>query len=311
MIVSASRRTDIPACFSNWFFNRLQAGFWLVRNPYKPSQITTVMANDVDAIVFWTKNPEPMLDRLSNLGDIPYYFQFTVTSYAKDIERHLPTKSGSILNTFECLAKLIGPERIIWRYDPVFLNEKYNMAWHKHYFRKIAEILKGMSRRCVFSFIDMYDGIRGKGMRAPTMTEEKELAASFLVDATVNGFSLSSCAESLEMDGISHSACVDAELLSQIAGRKIGGDFKDPGQRGKCSCAKSVDIGAYGTCRNGCAYCYAMGKGAGGKHNPDSPLLFGELSTDEKKRFELLSRSVVLAKNRERQLSCTQGFFRF
>lgn len=281
MIVSASRRTDIPAFFADWFFRRMAEGYALTRNPYRPEQIIRIDLRRPSGIVFWTKNPEPMLERLHELGDIPFYFQFTLTSYAADIERHLPTKQGTLFGVFERLAKLIGPERIIWRYDPVFLHGRYDMDWHKRYFGVIAERLSGMSQKCVFSYIDPYDNsaVGFPKLRAPNEEEMRVLGQVFLKYGEKYGFSLATCAESIDLPGIGKSACVDAELLSRIAGRKIAGG-KDGAQRKACGCAKSKDIGKYGTCRNGCIYCYAA-KGRPETYDPASPFLLDHLLPGE------------------------------
>lgn len=282
MIISASRRTDIPAFFSDWFFNRIHAGYCLARNPYRSEQIIRIDLKKPDGIVFWTKNPGPMLDRLSELGDIPFYFQFTLTSYGKDIERNLPTKHGTLFAVFERLAKLVGPERIIWRYDPVFLDGKYDMDWHKRWFGVIAERLSGMSRKCVFSFIDPYDNVAVglPKLRAPNEEEMRILGSVFLEHCQKHGFSLASCAETIQLEGVGKSSCIDAELLSRIAGKEIAG-IKDTAQRKACGCAKSKDVGKYGTCGNACVYCYAA-KGRGERYDPSSPFLCDSLHPGEK-----------------------------
>ena len=137
MIISASRRTDIPAHYSEWFFERLKSGYVYVRNPVNPRQISEVSLSPdtVDGIVFWTKNPLPMLDRIHKLRDYTFYFQFTLNSYGSDIERNVPSKSEVVIPAFRALSALIGKERVVWRYDPVFLNDKYTHRYHIKYFR--------------------------------------------------------------------------------------------------------------------------------------------------------------------------------
>ena len=129
MIISASRRTDIPTYYSEWFFNRIKEGYVLVRNPMNAHQISKISLNPdvVDGIVFWTKNPSPMLDKLNLLKDYMYYFQFTLNAYGQDIESGVPIKNSVIVPSFQKLSELIGPDRIIWRYDPIFLNKKYTV----------------------------------------------------------------------------------------------------------------------------------------------------------------------------------------
>ena len=140
MILSASRRTDIPNYYSDWFFNRLQEGFLFVRNPYNPHQISRIdlSPETVDCIVFWTKNPEPILGRLEELEGYPYYFQFTLTGYGKDIEPNVPHKKEKMLSVFRELSGRIGSRRVIWRYDPILFTKKYSTAYHLRAFEQIA-----------------------------------------------------------------------------------------------------------------------------------------------------------------------------
>ena len=132
MIISASRRTDIPSFYSTWFFNRVREKHVLVPNPFNPKQISRVRLTPdvVDCIVFWTKNPTPMLDKLNHLKDFKYYFQFTLNAYGKEIETNLPSFEQRI-DTFKRLSDLIGKERVIWRYDPILTNETYNTDFQK------------------------------------------------------------------------------------------------------------------------------------------------------------------------------------
>ncbi|MCP5103597.1 MAG: DUF1848 domain-containing protein, partial [bacterium] len=125
MIISASRRTDIPAFYSRWFFNRLKEGFVMVRNPVNPRMVSRIDLNrePIDAIVFWTKNPREMMKRLDELKEIPYYFLFTVTAYGSDLEKYLAPKD-EVIDTFIELSQRIGRERVIWRYDPILLSDK-------------------------------------------------------------------------------------------------------------------------------------------------------------------------------------------
>ena len=133
MIISASRRTDIPAFYSRWFYRRLEEGFVVTRNPFNANQLTKIRldADVVDAIVLWTKNPAPMLGRLDELDarGIPYYFQFTITPNGRDLEPRLPTDKAVLVETFRELARRLGPERVIWRYDPILFSERYSRAF--------------------------------------------------------------------------------------------------------------------------------------------------------------------------------------
>ena len=158
MIISASRRTDIPSYYSEWLINRLNEKYVLVRNPMNIHQVSKIdLSPDVvDAIVFWTKNPTPMLPYLDQIKDYTYYFQFTLSAYGPDAERNLPSKNKVIIPTFQQLSREIGKEKVIWRYDPIFFNEQYSMEYHCKYFAVLASKLGDYTEKCTVSFMDMY-----------------------------------------------------------------------------------------------------------------------------------------------------------
>lgn len=162
MILSVSRRTDIPNHYADWFLNRIRAGELYVKNPVNAKQIRRVDLSPeaVDCIVFWTKNPSGIIDRLDELHDYHYYFQFTLTGYGRDIEPGLPDKKKVLIPLFRKLADRIGKERVVWRYDPILINDRYTAEYHKKAFSQIAESLSGYTERVVVSFLDMYAGIQ-------------------------------------------------------------------------------------------------------------------------------------------------------
>lgn len=287
MIISASRRTDIPAFYSKWFLNRIREGYVLVPNPYNSKLISRVSLDPavVDCIVFWTKNPAPMLDRLDELDRYNYYFQFTLNPYGPDAENNLPPIPRRI-ETFKRLSDKIGKERVIWRYDPLFTNEKYTPEFHKEAFARIAEELKDHTERCMLGFIDHYHHIRKAvgALHIEPLREEEiaEMAASFKRTADALPFHLDTCTVKVDLRcmGIPGGLCVDKELVERIAGYPITAR-KDKNQRDICNCIESIDIGTYETCLNGCIYCYAI-KGnyqtavaKSRRHDPASPLLVG------------------------------------
>jgi hypothetical protein len=287
MIISASRRTDIPAFYSEWMFNRISAGTVLTQNPFNSRQIREIKISPatVDGIVFWSKNPEPMLGKLDALKDYPYYFQFTLNAYLPDVEPNVPPLT-KIQDTFMRLSDEIGPEKIIWRYDPVLLNHIYTIAYHIDHFGKIAEKLRGHTKKAVFSFIDFYKKIEPaiKTHSIETIDDNGKniIAAHFAKIAQSCGLLLDTCAENIDLSkyGISHGCCIDDRLLSAIGDRPLNA-AKDKNQRPECGCAASVDIGIYNSCSHGCVYCYANSRpGAVEKnktrHDPRSPLLIGE-----------------------------------
>ena len=294
MILSASRRTDIPNYYSEWFFNRIKAGFVYVRNPMNVHQVSKVDITPevVDCIVFWTKNPEPMLSRLDELAAYDYYFQFTLTGYGKDIECNVPHKKEKMIPVFQELSKRIGRQKVIWRYDPIIFTPKYNPEYHLKAFEQIAAALKGYTERCVISFVDVYTKNKKNmdllGSYEVDKIELLEFARKISKIARENGMTIGSCAESMDLDecGIAHNCCIDKELIESIIGCRLNVE-KDKNQRKECGCVESVEIGTYNTCKNGCKYCYANGteesivKNAG-KYDPKSPILCGVLDEKDK-----------------------------
>ena len=295
MILSASRRTDIPTFYSDWFFNRIKEGFVLVRNPMNYRQISRIKITPdvVDGIVFWTKNPTPMINRLDELQEYMYYFQFTVTPYGKDIEPNLPNKNTETISAFRALSNNIGSDRIIWRYDPILINARYTIDYHIRAFRKIAEELNKHTKRVTISFIDIdYKGLKSniKELNLVDLTEkmQRELASALAPIAHEYDLIIDTCAEKINLNklGIEHARCIDDRLLSNLLSSKLDVQ-KDKNQRLECGCISSIDIGMYNTCMSGCLYCYAnYSKNTvvsnHAKHNPLSPLLFGEVGTKDK-----------------------------
>ena len=211
----------------------------------------------------------------------PFYFQFTLTPYGRQWERSLPPKR-EIVETFRRLSRSIGPERVVWRYDPVICTPELTPEWHLTQFEQLCSALKGCTQECIFSFVDLYAkarrGSRGLGLSRVSGDKMEQISAGFSRIATRYGICLRTCCEKNRFlkYGIRDGACIDAERIRAVTGRPLRLP-KDRGQRPFCNCAASVDIGAYDTCRNGCVYCYATGSAkAAARHDPDSPLLTGE-----------------------------------
>lgn len=293
MIISASRRTDLPAAHVAWLVERFREGFVLVRNPMNPRQVSRVSlrAEDLDGIVFWTKNPAPLMAHLEVFEEIPYYFQYTLTGYDRDAEANLPGREER-LETFLKLSERIGSERVLWRYDPILLNERYSPDWHIETFHRFAERLKGATQRATISFVDTYPRNRKRleelGSEFISDKTMRAMAKQISSIAAANGMKTVSCAEIIDLSacGVDHAACVDAYLLGRIGGIPLK-PSKDPNQRSACGCAPSVDIGAYNTCPNGCLYCYANYSPAFLKANlarrdDHSPLLCDHITAEDK-----------------------------
>lgn len=293
MIISASRRTDIPTYYSDWLFNRLREEYVLVRNPMNIHQIGKINLSPevVDGIVFWTKNPVPMLERLSEIEKYNYYFQFTLTSYDRDVEPNIPSKNDIIIPAFQKLSKFIGREKVIWRYDPIFFNEKYTMEYHCKYFKVLAAKLCEYTEKCTVSFLDLYRNTARNTQPLKILPENKdqqlEIMERFAEIAKEYGFYIDTCSEVIELDklGIVHAHCIDKERFERIGKYKLDAE-KDSNQRHECGCIASIDIGTYNTCKNGCLYCYAnYSQNTVTRnfqlHNPNSPLLFGEIGDSD------------------------------
>ncbi|MEY8355652.1 DUF1848 domain-containing protein [Lachnospiraceae bacterium 54-53] len=294
MILSASRRTDIPNYYSDWFLNRIKAGYSYVRNPMNIHQVSEINISPdvVDCIVFWTKNPEPMLGKLEQLKDYKYYFQFTLTGYGKDIEPFLPHKRKNMIPVFRQLSSMVGKERVIWRYDPILFTEAYTEEYHLKAFREIASELNGCCSRVVISFLDLYAKTK-RNMKGidPAEKNKNELlgfSAGLAGIANENNLQIETCAEFMDLSscGIRHGSCIDRKLIEEITGSSIKAG-KDKNQRAECGCVESIDIGTYDTCLNGCKYCYANDSAGRVKANTalydaHSPLLCGKITGEDR-----------------------------
>jgi len=288
MIISASRRTDIPAFYSDWFMNRIKEGFVLVRNPFNAKQISRISLDPavVDCIVFWTKDPSRMLDKLTDLDESKYnyLFQFTLTPYGKEIEPNLPEKN-EVAATFVKLSEKIGKDRVVWRYDPILITDSIDRDFHYRSFERLAKTLAGHTDTCIISFLDFYAKCRKRldRLKAREMSGEdiRAMAEIFAAISRSCGLKLETCAEEIDLShlGIEHGKCIDAGRISRIIGRPLAAK-KDRSQRECCGCVASVDIGAYDTCPHNCLYCYAShGSDAVSTkmalHDKESPFLSG------------------------------------
>jgi hypothetical protein len=272
LIVSASRRTDLPAFYADWFMRRVRAGFCLVPNPFNARQVSRVSLRpaEVEAIVFWSKDPRPLLPHLSELDErgYRYYFQFTLNAYGPELEPNLPPWQERV-ETFRRLSERLGSARVIWRYDPLILSNRTSPGFHQDRFGRLAADLGGFTRRVVVSLVDYYQKterrlapLAAAGWRFDRSGPgENPALRSFLAwlsrEAAGRGMAVESCAEAFDWSelGIKPGKCVDDRLLEELWG--LGVHRKDPGQRAACGCVVSRDIGVSDTCRHGCRYCYA------------------------------------------------------
>lgn len=301
MILSVSRRTDIPAFYGEWFFERLREGYALVPNPINPSKIAKVelaplkiisvsenllgeksveTQGNLEGIVFWTKNPAPIIPRLAELGDIPFYFLYTLNAYPQTIEPFVPPISERIAS-FKKLAEFCP---VVWRYDPILLAEGIDVAWHIEQFSRLCNELQGYTNRCKISFvIESYSGC-SKSVHSPSYAEKLQILEAFAQISQGRGIQIEACAEDdWSRFGIVSSRCIDGEIFEKLISKQFAAlgltahrkNAKLDGQRKNCLCMPSVDIGRYDTCHHWCNYCYAK-KGAP-KSMLDEP--YGEIYT--------------------------------
>jgi len=273
MILSVSRRTDIPALYGDWFLDRVKEGFILSANPFfpcgkvakikiEPVRVKTNLlggkevTGNVDGIIFWTKNPRPMFARLDELKEFKYYFHFTLNPYCERFEPNIPTLKERI-KAFQELSERIGADKVIWRYDPILLNKEIDIEWHTKQFEDLAKQLSGYTKSCMIAFL--IPGKR-KDIRTLNYSQQDEILKRFSQITKQNGMQLYACAQKYDWSkyGIKKAQCTDPELFAQLTGGKIKTKRLD-GQRKNCGCMPCVDIGVYNTCTHNCIYCYANG----------------------------------------------------
>lgn len=268
-IISASRRTDLPAFYSRWFMNRIRAGFCHWINPFS-GQVNRVSLRpeDVLAIAFWTRNPRPLLPHIDYLRAEGYrfYFHITINGYPRSLESHGQSLEEAA-DAFRRVAEAIEPWPVFWRYDPVILSNHTPVEYHLERFAQIAGGLAGHTERCYFSFLSMYGKTRRnlekvrreEGVAVEeTAPEERIRVAGLLRDvAASHGITLHSCsADELAGAGIRKGACLDPGVIESL-GAVPDRQLKPAPTRPDCGCVEATDIGAYDACVFGCAYCYA------------------------------------------------------
>ena len=288
MILSVSQRTDIPAFYSEWFVNRLKAGYVYVRNPYQPELISNIKLDPdiVDAIAFLTKdatNLYPYLDDIDKLG-YQYFFHYTITPYFNDIEKNIRNKKDIMIN-FIRISKRIGKEKMIWRYDPILINEVYTLEYHKDTFERMCKSLSPYTNTCIISFIDLYQKVkRHTNFKELTTKQMEWIAENFSIIANKYHIQLSTCAEKIGLTkyGITSGACFDKKQIETIINYPLK-EVKEVRAREFCHCMPTVDIGQYDSCYHNCSYCYAMNEfHVLEKHDPHSPLLLGHVTSKDR-----------------------------
>ena len=288
MILFASGRTDIPAFYSNWFINRVKAGFVDVRNPFNQKLVSRIYFSDVDLIMFCSKNPLPMINKLDILK-VPVLFHVTITPYSKDVEPNIPDKR-LIIEGVKKLSLVLGIDNVVLRYDPIFLSDKYNVDYHIRAFDKLCKNLNGYVNKIIVSFMDEYKNVRSNKniLKYRTFTREdyKKIGEAFSKSAMDNGMSVQTCFEDNDLTeyGFVKGECLSHELAYILTGKK----FKSSNVRKekKCECVQMVDIGDYNSCMHMCKYCYANydEKAVSSNfkmHDDNSSLLIGSIQSDD------------------------------
>lgn len=295
MILMVSGRCDIVAFYTKWFINRYREGYVDVRNPFNPKLVSRINFNDVDLIMFCTKNPIPIIPYLKEINK-PILFHVTLTSYNKDIEPNVPDKK-KVIEAIKEISKVIGIDNIYIRYDPILINNKYTVDYHIKAFDKLCKLLNGYTKHIIISFIDIYKNVvnNSKYLNLSDITEEdyKKIGLSFSRIAKENNMTVQTCFEdnTLEEYGFIKEDCLSATLAYKLTGKIF--DIQTARKEKKCHCVKMVDIGVYNSCKHLCKYCYANFDELKIddniiKHNPNSSLLIGELKNDDiiKERYK-------------------------
>lgn len=289
MILNVSGRTDIVAFYCKWFMNRYKEGFVDVRNPFNPKLVSRINFDNVDLIMFCTKNPIPILKDIEKIKK-PILFHITLTPYKKDIEPNVPPK-GQIIEAIKKLSKILGKDNVVVRYDPVFLSDKYNLEYHKKAFDNMCNKLNGYVNKIIISFLDIYKNVKKNKYELQYKelkeSDYKEIGKSFSKSAANNNMTVQTCFEehNLVEYGFIKGDCLNAELAFKLTNKVFSKKWN--ARKGKlCNCVEMVDIGVYNSCKHFCKYCYAnfdekKVNDNYNNHDPNSSLLVGHLKDDD------------------------------
>lgn len=291
MILNTGNRTDIPAFYTSWFLNRLKEGYVYVRNPYNPHLILHYDINPqvIDFIIFGTKNPIYMLKHLDKLKDYRTLWHITLTAYGKDIEPYLINKNR-IVEAIIHLSQIYGDKRVLWRYDPILLNEKYTKEYHYQIFEKLCYKLQGSIRTCIISFVDLYHKtkINFPECVEVNMNDRLEMVQRLSSIALKYHINIKTCLENEDFykPYADVSGCLTQSMLEDAFSIRLEVQESMKTRPGY-SCLLGYDIGEYSTCLHGCKYCYAN-EGYQKvlenykKHDPYAPLLIGHITNEDK-----------------------------
>jgi len=267
-IISASRRTDIPAFYGDWFMERIRAGFAGVVHPFGGRRfIVSLKPEDVVCFVFWSKDFGPFIENLKILDSLGYtfYFNYTVTGLPGVFENNVDKRAA--INNLKRLSDMYSPKHINWRFDPIFLSSICDRSFHLSAFQKLASELEGFVERCIISFVTEYKKVIRNFQELEKTTDVRiidcredarvNLANDLATIAEHHGIRMfSCCGEYLTGERIGKAHCVDGRLIEELFSPE-GFFYDTKPTRKECGCTQSTDIGAYDTCPHGCVYCYA------------------------------------------------------
>ena len=289
MILNVSGRTDIVAFYTDWFMNRYHEGFVDVRNPFNHNLVSRIDFSDVDAILFCTKNPIPILNKINEINK-PIIFHVTLTPYKKDIEPNVPPK-GEIVEAIKKLSKIIGKDNLVIRYDPIFISAKYTLDYHIKAFENLCSLLDGYVSKILISFLDDYKNVRKNekvlNFKELEESDYKAIGENFSASALKHHMIVHTCFEDRNLTeyGFSKDECLSRELAYKLTGKVYKKEWKAR-KEGKCHCVQMVDIGVYNSCKHFCKYCYAnydekQVQDNFINHDPNSSLLVGKLNESD------------------------------
>lgn len=289
MILNVSGRTDIVAFYSTWFMRRYREGFVDVRNPFNLKLVNRIYFDDVDLILFCTKNPIPIIQYLKEIKK-PILFHITLTPYQKDIEENVPDKSN-IIKAIKRVSKIVGIDHLYIRYDPIFISERYTINYHIKAFNRLCHLLNGYVKHFIISFIDEYQNVRKNRniLRYKPFSEEdyRLIGKCFSQSAKENGMTVQTCFEdrNLVEFGFKKQDCLSHKEAFKLTGKTNFKSWRARKER-KCNCVEMVDIGVYNTCSHFCKYCYAnyneeLVLNHKSQHDDFSSLLIGKLENDD------------------------------
>jgi hypothetical protein len=267
-IISASRRTDIPAFYGDWFMGRIKEGFAGVVNPFGGQRyVVSLRQQDVSCFVFWSKDFTPFLESLKILDNLGYkfYFNYTVTGLPAVFEQNLDRKSA--IQTLKKLSRIYSPRHINWRFDPIVLSSVSDRDFFIKAFEELASDFEGLVERCYFSFVVEYNKVKRNfdelektnGLAITKTSEDFKIdLANELADiAEQHGIEMfSCCGEYLVGEKIKKAHCIDVAIIEELFFPE-GLQYSEKPTRNQCGCTESTDIGTYDTCPHGCVYCYA------------------------------------------------------